>query len=78
MPTCTDELSAGQILFWNQTPQLALTFVSWGAIMWLPDIRRWAKIAASFLKPGGGLYLADAHPAALVFDDASPGNAERF
>jgi hypothetical protein len=40
--------------------------------MWLPDIRRWAKIAASFLKPGGELYLADAHPAALVFDDAAP------
>lgn len=49
-----------------------LTFVSWGAIMWLPDIRRWAKIAASFLKPEGALYLADAHPAALVFDDAGP------
>ena len=49
-----------------------LTFVSWGAIMWLPDIRRWAKIAASFLKPGGALYLADAHPTALVFDDAGP------
>jgi SAM-dependent methyltransferase len=50
-----------------------LAFVSWGAIMWLPDIRRWAEIAAGFLKPGGELYLADAHPAALVFDDAAPG-----
>lgn len=46
-----------------------LVFVTWGAINWLPDIRRWAEIVAHFLKPGGALYLADGHPAALVFDD---------
>jgi SAM-dependent methyltransferase len=46
-------------------------FVTWGAITWLPDIRRWAEIVAHFLKPGGSLYLAEAHPAALVFDDAA-------
>jgi SAM-dependent methyltransferase len=45
-------------------------FVTWGAICWLPDIFRWADIVASFLKPGGTLYLAEAHPVALVFDDA--------
>lgn len=49
-----------------------LVFVSWGAIYWLPDIRRWAEIAAFFLKPGGRLYLAEGHPSALVFDDAAP------
>jgi SAM-dependent methyltransferase len=47
-----------------------LVFVTWGAITWLPDIRRWAEIVAHFLKPGGGLYLAEGHPAALVFDDS--------
>ena len=46
-----------------------LVFVTWGAIYWLPDIRRWAGIVTHFLKPGGALYLADGHPAALVFDD---------
>jgi len=46
-----------------------MVFVSWGAIGWLPDIRRWAGIVAGFLRPGGDLYLAEAHPAALVFDD---------
>ena len=44
-------------------------FVTWGAICWLPDIRRWAEIVAHFLKPGGALYLAESHPSALVFDD---------
>ena len=49
-----------------------LVFVTWGAINWLPDIRRWAEIVAWFVKPGGALYLAEAHPAALVLDDAAP------
>jgi SAM-dependent methyltransferase len=46
-----------------------LVFVNWGAINWLPDLRRWAEIVAQFLNPGGGLYLAEGHPCAHVFDD---------
>jgi SAM-dependent methyltransferase len=49
-----------------------LVFVTWGAIGWLPDIRRWAEIVAHFLAPGGALYLAEGHPAALVLDDDAP------
>jgi SAM-dependent methyltransferase len=44
-------------------------FVSWGALCWLPDIAAWGRIVASFLKPGGYLALAEAHPFAFVFDD---------
>jgi SAM-dependent methyltransferase len=54
-----------------------LVFVTWGALYWLPDIRRWAEIVAHFLKPGGALYLAEGHPAALVFDDEAPGQDGR-
>ncbi len=46
-------------------------FVSWGALNWLPDMGGWAKVVAHFLKPGGWLALAEAHPAAYVFDDAA-------
>lgn len=46
-----------------------LVYTSWGATCWLPDIARWAEIIAGFLKSGGRLYYADAHPAAYVFDD---------
>jgi len=46
-----------------------LAFVTWGAICWLPDITRWARIVAAMLRTGGSLYLADGHPAAYVFDD---------
>ncbi|HEY0423247.1 MAG TPA: class I SAM-dependent methyltransferase [Rhodopila sp.] len=45
-------------------------FVTWGALNWLPDIAGWARVVAYFLKPGGWLALAEAHPAAYVFDDA--------
>jgi SAM-dependent methyltransferase len=46
-------------------------YVSWGALCWLPDIAGWARIVAHFLKPGGSLYLAEGHPVAQVFDDAT-------
>jgi SAM-dependent methyltransferase len=50
-------------------------FVSWGALCWLPDMAAWARVAASFLKPGGYLALAEAHPAAYVFD-SDPANPD--
>ena len=46
-------------------------FVSWGALCWLPDLVEWARIVAAFLAPGGFLGLAEAHPTAYVFDDAT-------
>ncbi len=52
-------------------------FTTWGTICWIPDLRRWAEIIAQFLRPDGYLYFADAHPAALVFDDAAPSASGR-
>jgi SAM-dependent methyltransferase len=45
-----------------------LVYVTWGAINWLPDIAGWAKVVGSLLKPGGHLYLAEAHPTTLCFE----------
>lgn len=39
-----------------------LVFVTWGAINWLDDIFRWARVVASLLRPGGRLYLLEGHP----------------
>jgi SAM-dependent methyltransferase len=50
-----------------------LVLVTWGAIYWLPDVRRWAEVVAQFLRPGGRLYMAEGHPSALVFDDQAVG-----
>jgi SAM-dependent methyltransferase len=44
-------------------------YVTWGTICWLPDMRRWAQVVASLLAPGGSLYLADAHPSALMLEE---------
>jgi SAM-dependent methyltransferase len=51
--------------------RIDMVFVTWGAICWLPDIYRWAQIVAALLRPGGSLYLAEGHPTANVFDDAT-------
>ncbi len=34
-----------------------------------PTSDRWAEVAASLLKPGGFLYMAEAHPVTLVFEE---------
>lgn len=54
-----------------------LVFTTWGTIGWLPDLPGWARVIAHFLRPGGALYFADAHPAALVLDEqGAPADAE--
>src|SRR4051794_2410103 len=47
-----------------------LVFTSWGTIIWLPDIVRWAQVVATLLKPGGRLYFLDGHPAVRSLDQA--------
>jgi SAM-dependent methyltransferase len=50
-----------------------VVFTSWGALIWLGDLERWAQVIAHFLKPGGTFYIAEFHPFAyLLADDASP------
>lgn len=49
-----------------------MVYVTWGAIYWLPDIARWAKVVSSLLKPGGTLYLLEGHPSLLTHDETSP------
>lgn len=53
-----------------------LVYTTWGTTTWLPDIGRWAEVVAHFLRPGGALYFADAHPVAYVFDDMAGPDAE--
>lgn len=50
--------------------QFDIVFTSYGALNWLPDISRWAKVAAHFVKPGGTFYVAEFHPIVGIFDDA--------
>lgn len=40
-----------------------------GALTWLPDINRWAEVAAALVKPGGVLYVVEIHPFVWPFGD---------
>ncbi len=40
-----------------------------GALNWLPDMERWARVVAELLEPGGFLYLSEFHPFTWVFGD---------
>jgi len=49
-----------------------VVFASHGVLCWMPDLDRWAGVAAHFLRPGGRFCLIEAHPFPLVFDDTLP------
>jgi SAM-dependent methyltransferase len=48
-----------------------MVYTGTGALVWLPDIPRWARVVAGLLKPGGFLYLVEGHPFAQILDDAA-------
>ena len=51
--------------------QFDIVFTSYGAITWLPDLPRWARVAAHFVKPGGFFYIAEFHPIAQTLDETA-------
>ena len=53
----------------NLNGKFDVVFTSAGVIMWLPDLKEWAKIIAHYLKPGGFFYIREFHPFGYVFDD---------
>jgi len=56
-----------------------IVFCSYGVLCWLPDLKRWGEIVASYLEPGGIFYIAEAHPFIRVFpmdNDITDGSTE--
>jgi SAM-dependent methyltransferase len=49
--------------------QFDIVYTSCGVLGWLPDIARWGRVAAHFVRPGGFLYLTEIHPVANVFEN---------
>jgi SAM-dependent methyltransferase len=49
-----------------------VVFASHGVLCWLPNLDRWGRIIAHFLRPGGRFCLIEGHPFPLVFDDTRP------
>jgi SAM-dependent methyltransferase len=60
--------------------QFDIVFMSYGVLWWFPDLPRWATLAASYVKPGGILYLVDMHPVTncLHISGASPVQATQI
>ncbi|MEV5858518.1 class I SAM-dependent methyltransferase [Streptomyces sp. NPDC052071] len=46
-----------------------IVYTGLGALNWLPDVTRWAEVAASLVAPGGFLYLAEFHSFTDCLDD---------
>ncbi|HMA35673.1 MAG TPA: class I SAM-dependent methyltransferase [Chloroflexia bacterium] len=49
--------------------RFAIAFVSYGALVWLSDLRAWARGIAGVLAPGGRLVLVEFHPLLGVLAD---------
>ncbi|MET0146705.1 MAG: class I SAM-dependent methyltransferase [Ilumatobacteraceae bacterium] len=49
-----------------------LVYTGVGALLWLPDIDRWAGVVADLLRPGGRLFVRDAHPMLRAMADPRP------
>ncbi|RXR19385.1 class I SAM-dependent methyltransferase [Flavobacterium amnicola] len=49
--------------------QFDIVFTSYGTIGWLPDLDKWAKVVARFLKPTGRFVFAEFHPIVWMFDN---------
>jgi SAM-dependent methyltransferase len=43
-----------------------------GALLWLPDLERWAEVVRDLLVPGGYLYLSELHPVADALGEDDP------
>ena len=46
----------------EQRDPFDIVFTSYGALCWLPDLRRWARVVAENLAPGGRFHMAEFHP----------------
>ena len=55
----------------NLDGEFDVVYASRGAIWWLQDLDRWAKVAAHFLRPGGVFYVTEFHPVLQTFGDSS-------
>lgn len=46
-----------------------IVYTGIGALCWLPDIARWARVAGACMRPGGLLYIYEGHPMLWSLDD---------
>ncbi|GAB2523692.1 methyltransferase domain-containing protein [Nocardiopsis aegyptia] len=55
-----------------------IVYTGIGALVWLPDLTRWARVVADALVDGGFLYLAEFHPMTDVLGEDGRSVAEGY
>jgi SAM-dependent methyltransferase len=48
-----------------------LVYTGIGALCWLPEVTRWARVISDLLRPGGRLFIREGHPMLWSLDDTS-------
>lgn len=56
---CSDVYEYEQL---RKGEEFDIVFTSYGAICWLPCLKKWARTVSSCLKPGGLFYMVEFHP----------------
>lgn len=64
---CCDVLKIDEHL--NTNEPYDLIFASYGAIGWLPELKRWGQLISQYLKPGGRFVFAEFHPVLWMLND---------
>ncbi len=54
------------------TERFDLLYTGVGALCWLPDVARWARLVADLLVPGGRLFIREGHPMLWSIEDPRP------
>lgn len=49
--------------------QFDLVYTSYGVLIWLPDLAKWARTVAGHVKPGGRFLLVEFHPVGNLFNE---------
>ena len=45
-----------------------IVYTSYGVLLWLPDLDKWAGVVKNFMKDDGFFYIAEVHPTSMLFD----------
>jgi len=58
--------------------QFDIIYTGRGALCWLPDLKEWARVCATLLKPGGTLYLEESTPTVNILDSEEGSDGQRL
>ena len=55
-----------------------IVYTSYGVLIWLPDLKKWAEVINHFLKDDGFFYMAEVHPASMIFDNSGNSDEDKI